>query len=273
MYAVLFSNDTTVNVRLTSTSKTADSSINNSVHGADVSIITSNYNHDPTDSTYKNMSGTVVLAESTIFVGRDSVSYYTAHTRVVGGQNYEIIAKKDGYDPLFANTSVPYSKVSVPTPQVYSILRQPSQVNSDPNSNITLSYPTVAWFPQLVIEYRGFDGNGQLHVGYVDLIGQGAADPFIQLSGYNVSFSVDRSYYADRLKAAESNGNALAFYHIYVDVIVTQVNDPMYRFYLTSGRWSNPLVMRTDKVIFSNVFGGNGILGAAAVDTTRIYLY
>ncbi|MCL4538603.1 MAG: hypothetical protein M1378_03230, partial [Bacteroidetes bacterium] len=41
LYTVLFSNDTTVNVRLTSTSDTADSSVNNSVHGADVSIITS----------------------------------------------------------------------------------------------------------------------------------------------------------------------------------------------------------------------------------------
>lgn len=273
MYAVLFSNDTTVNVRLTSTSKTADNSVNNSVHGADVFIVGSVPYYDPSDSTYKYRIDTVTLVESTIVVGGDSASFYTGHLRIVGGHSYWVQAEKTGFNPVSAGIVVPTSLVSVPTPQVYSILRQPSQATSDPVFDITLSYYAVAWFPQIYIEYRGFDTNGQLHVGYVSLVRPSGQDPFTQLSTLNVSFAFSRELYANQLKAAQQLVKSLTLSHIYVDVIVTQVNDPLYRFYLTSGRWGNPLAMRTDKVIFSNINGGSGILGAAAVDTTRIYLY
>ena len=270
MYAVLFSNDTTVNVRLTSTSKTADSSINNSVHGAEVFVVipVSHY-----DSTYRFTGDTVALAESTIVSGGDSISYYTGHMHIQSGNSYWIQAEKKSFDPIFASVTVPNSLVSVPTPEVYSILRQPAQATSDPVFNITLSNYAVAWFPQIYIEYRGFDANGELHVGYVSLVRPSGQDPFTQLATPNVSFAFSRELYATQLKAAQQLVKSLTLSHIYVDVIVTQVNDPLYRFYLTSGRWSNPLVMRTDRIIFSNVGNGEGIMGAAAVDTTRIYLY
>lgn len=273
LYSVLFSNDTTVYVRLSAMSDEADSSFNTAVHGAEVYLVRHHGYYDYADSTLRDITDTAVFAESSAFAGEDTVYYYKTFTRIVPGGLYTLTAKKEGYNSITGATLIPYSRVTVPTKAVYAILRLPSEATSNVVFDVALTSPTVAWFPEVAIEYRGFDANGRLHAGYVDVMGQGSQEPFRQVSNYDVSFSVPHEYYADRLKEAQQLTKDLALCHYYVDVIVTQINDPLYRFYITSGRWNDPLVMRTDKIVYSNLQGGLGVLGAAAVDTTRIYLY
>ncbi len=272
MYSILFADQTGVYVRLSSTSNSLKDDVTQPVHAANVGLVMSSYRLNPGDSAYSATFDTISLKESFALSAGDTDYYYYASVPTYSGTTYGITAEKEGYTPVSAYVTVPYSHMTTPDADSYAALRKPDGSNVDPVFSIMLG-GSSAYFVQLSIEYRGFDDAGNFRAGFVDATGSSPTDPFIQIKSNYISYDVNRSYYAARLSNAKAIAGYLKQSHLYVDIIVTQINDPLYRFYITSGRWSNPLAMRTDKVVFSNVTNGDGIVGAAAVDTTRIFLF
>ncbi len=260
LYSVLFANETGVYVRLASTKNSMKSGVAEPIHGANVRLETF-------------LGDDVPLVDSTIVADNDTVSFYFADFPIYPGMQYTITASKQGYDPISATATVPYSSVTIPDAHSYAALRHPDSSATNPTFVINLSGSTAAYFYQLAIEYRGFDSNGQFQIGYVNVLGNGMQDPFNEVSSYIVSGGVDITYYDSLFHYTEQLAGNLKESHLYVDIIVTKIDDPLYRFYITSGRTANPLAMRIDKIIFSNLYNGVGIVGAAAVDTTRIFLF
>ncbi len=260
LYSVLFANETGVYVRLTSTKNSTAGGIAEPIHGANVRI-------KPSSGSY------VPLVDSTSIIDNDTVSFYFANLSVSSGQQYTVTASEQGYDSVSATVTVPYGSATVPDVESYAVLRHPDGSVINPTFVVNLSNLTAAYFYQLALEYRGFDRSGQFQMGYVDVLGNNLQNPFSEVSNYQVSGGVNVTYYDSLFNYTKQLASNLMESHLYVDIIVTQIDDPLYRFYLTSGHWSNPLAMRTDKVIFSNLANGVGVVGAAAVDTTRIYLF
>ena len=87
--------------------------------------------------------------------------------------------------------------------------------------------------------------------------------------------SIDTADYKAALARINQETDSLKVYHLYGDVIVTQIDDNLYRYFITANRSLDPLAMRTDKVIYSNIFdhAGTGIVSGVAIDTTRVILF
>ena len=100
-------------------------------------------------------------------------------------------------------------------------------------------------------------------------------NPFIELGSTSFPLRVDTTLYQNAFGLARQYAGSLRRSHLYADVIVTQVDNNLYRFFITSNNTANPLLMRTDKIIFSNIFNnaGTGIVAGASIDTTRIFLF
>lgn len=272
MYSILFADKPGVYVTLYSTTNSVDGDVNEPVHGAKVGLVTSYTMYNPADSSSDNFSDTLGLSESFIVSNHDTSYFYYSPVSISAGGTYGITAEKQGYKPVSAYVTVPLSYITIPDIYSYAALRLPDSSNVDPVFQVSLG-GSSAYFVQLLLEYRGFDAAGNFQTGFVDATGSSPMDPFIQVTTNSVTFSVNRSYYSARLQYAKQAASSLRQSHMYADIVVTQLDDPLYRFYLTSGRWNNPLAMRTDKAVFSNVANGAGIVGAAAVDTTRIFLF
>ncbi len=266
MYSILFANKQGVYVRLFSTTGSIDGSVNNRVHGAEVGLLMKTVTYDTAGYD------TVWTEELDSVSYRDTSYYYYSPMMISSAGFYGIVAEKSGYPPVCAFATVPYSFVTIPDSKSYAALRFPDSVDYNPYFWINLG-GSVAYFPQIFIEYRGFDSTGAFHSGFINASGSTPTDPFIQSMQYGVQYTVDRFVYSSQFDEVRRVAGNLTEVHFYVDVVVTQLDDPLYRFYITSGRWYNPLAMRTDRPIYSNVINGEGIVGGAAVDTTRIFLY
>ncbi len=264
LYSVLFANDENVVVRLTSTVSSVNGNFSAPIHGADVRLGTP-------------FGSDVPLHDSTFINGNDTVSYYSLYFPffIAGGEQYEITAKKDGYDSAYAMVTVPTSYVTIPDQNAYSAMMRPKNDSNDILLSVFLSPPTKAEFNQVLVEYRGFDNSGQFHVGSVSVLPVDSLNPFIEVLSSYVPLDVNIYQYKSAFALAQLSADSLKQSHMYVDVIVTQIDDNLYRFFITSNHTLNPLSMRTDKIIFTNIFNqqGEGIVAAAAVDTTRIFLY
>lgn len=267
MYSILFANESGVYVRLSSTTSQLKGDVTQPLHGASVTLVTAFQ-----AGVGGGGSPTIAMKESYTVTSGDTDYYYYAPVYAVSGMTYGIEAEKEGYDSVSAFVTVPRSFVTIPDINTYSALRFPDSTDVNPNFDVSLS-GSSAYFVQLAVEYRGFDSTGNFRSGFVDATGSSPANPFSQVTASSITFAVSRIYYSARLAFAKHLAGNLKQSHFYADIIVTQLNDPLYRFYLTSGRWNDALAMRTDKVVFSNVTNGQGVVGAAAVDTTRIFLF
>ena len=260
LYSVLFAGENRVYVRVTSTENSTKADVSAPIHGVDIRIET-------------NGGYSVQLVDSTIVDSSGTMSLYSADFPISSGSQYTITACKQGYDSVSATVTVPPSSTTIPDGQSYAIFRHPDDAPDNPTFGISLSSLTAAYFCQVGLEYRGFDHMGQYRMGYVDVLGGGTQEPFIENTNDYISGQVDLTLYDSLFHYVEGLASNLKESHLYVDIIVTKIDDPLYRFYVTSGRFLSPLAMRTDRIIFSNVANGVGLVGSAAVDTTRIYLF
>ncbi len=266
VYSILFGNSQEVYVRVMSVTK-SQSDVQQPVHGARVTVM----GIFATDTTLFK----VTLTDTTEVIDGDTTSFYYARAHIIPGGSYVVSVAKDGYPTATASVIVPYGYATIPDPGTYSILRDPKNAKSEINFNINLSQYASAEFVQMVIEYRGLDNAGNLHAGSFNVFPIDSLNPFTEIGSLVVPFTVDTIPYINAYNLAGSYAASMKVSHMYVDIIVTQVDDAFYRFFITSTRTLDPLQMRTDKVIFTNIFNnaGIGIVSGASVDTTRIFLF
>lgn len=266
VYSILFANSKRVYVRVTSVTNSQSGDVAQPVHGADVSLV------GPGEGDAAHLTRFV---DTTAVIDGDTASFYFGDTRISPGGTYTVTVSKDGYPTATASATVPVQFQSVPDQNFYSTLQTPGNIQQTAELTVPVSRLASAAFARIVLEYRGLDANGNLRVGSFDVTSIDTLDPFIELTSASMAITMDVGRYKAVLSEARSEADSLTAFHLYADIIVTQADNNFYRFYITSLRTINPLVMRTDKIIFSNIFNdaGTGIVAGVSVDTTRVFLY
>jgi Domain of unknown function (DUF4249) len=267
VYSVLFANANAVYVRVTPVVQSA-SDVAQAVHGASVILAGA----DANDKSVPVIS----LTDTTALVDGVLSSFYYAPANITPGRTYSISVNQKGYPIASASASVPFAYATVPDQNAYSLLQNPKDASSDIQLKLILSGSTTAEFIQMFVECRGLDSAGNFRVATFDVVPVDSLNPFTEINGVTtLPVNVDISEYKTAFKLARLYGASLARSHFYVDIIVTQVDDNLYRYFITSTRTADPLLMRTDKIIFSNIFAGagTGIVAGASIDTTRVFLF
>ena len=262
VYAVLFANAEVAYVRVMSVVE-SPTDVSEPVHGASVKLT-------------RMLDGySLSLVDTTEVIDGDTASFYYTPVRIFPGTFYSVSVEKSGYPPVTANVTVPFGYATVPEQGVYSAFRDPEYASSNLGVEAILSGLASAAFVQVLVEYRGLDSAGSFCVGAFNVMPIDSVNPFTEIEAAKLPVSVNISQYKDAFALAKQATSRLKVSHMYVDIIVTQVNDNLYRFFVTSMRSLNPLSMRTDKIIFTNIFNkaGTGIVSGASIDTTRIFLF
>ncbi len=266
VYSILFANSKRVYVRVTSVRKSQSGDVTQPVHGADISLVGAGAG-----------SGEHVtrFVDTTAVIDGDTASFYYAETRVMPGATYTVSVSKSGYPTATATAIVPVQYQSVPDQNFYSTLQTPGNLQQTAELTVPVSRLASAAFARIVLEYRGLDASGDFREGSFNVVGADTLNPFTELASSSLAIKMNVGTYKSVLSRARSAADSLTVSHLYADIIVTQVDNNFYRFYVTSLRSVNPLVMRTDKIIFSNIFNGagTGIVAGVSVDTTRVFLY
>ncbi len=267
VYSVLFANAQAVYVRVTPVVQ-SPSDVTQQVHGASVTLVGTGLN----DTTVQR----ITLTDTTAIIDGSTASFYYAPAHIIPGRSYTVSVIQNGYPPAYASASIPFGYATIPDQNAYSILQSPKDVKTDINLTVNLSGIASAEFVQMFVECRGLDSTGNFNVASFNVIPVDSLNPFTETDGITtLSMTVDISQYNNSFSLAHQYSKTLLHSHLYVDIIVTQVDDNLYRFFITSTRTASPLLMRTDKIVFSNIFNnaGTGIVAGASIDTTRIFLF
>ncbi len=256
VYSVLFAEQHTAYVRVTSVYKSRFGE-SEPVHGASV--------------TLAGEGETVSLVDTTAVIDGDTASFYYAPVHIASGGKYAVSVMKDAYPPAIASVTIPVSNMTLQNWTTY-IGRLST---GDLNFKVNVSKLAAAVFARVVVEVRGLDSLGTFHLRVFNVSPIDSLNPFKELEDTTLSVSINPDQYSNALTLAEQSSDSMKVSHTYVDIIVTQVDDNLYRFFITSTRTLDPLAMRTDKLIFSNIFdkAGTGIVAGASVDTTRVILH
>jgi Domain of unknown function (DUF4249) len=235
--------------------------ISRPVHGAEVTV--------------SGGGQTAALTDTTTIVDGDTSSFYFAPLRVVPGGTYTVSVSHAGYPSAVATVTVPSGYAAIPDQNNYSILMNPKNVKTDIGLSVNLSGTASAAFVQMLVECRGLDDSGKFQVASFNVIPVDSLNPFSEVTASVLPVDVDINLYKNAYNLAQQYADSLKLYHLYVEIIVTQVDDNLYRYFITSTRTLSPLLMRTDKIIFTNIFNnaGTGIVSGVSVDTTRVFLY
>lgn len=260
VYTVLFAEQQTIYARVTSVMRT-ESGVSEPVRGASVII---------------SGGGEIFsLADTASISNGDTVSFYAGRGHIVSGIPYTVSVTHDGYLPVTADAVVPASNAKIQNYFAYVHLFD-QFVSDYIDFNVNVSPIARAAFVQLQLEYRGIDSSGAFHSDSFNVLPIDSLNPFTELrSASSLRVTVTSNQYGHAVDLASQAAKKMKVSHRYIDIIVTQIDDNLYRFFITSSRTLDPLAMRTDKLIFSNIFNktGAGIIAGASVDTTRIFLY
>ncbi|MGA9406811.1 MAG: DUF4249 family protein, partial [Bacteroidota bacterium] len=249
MYSVLFADAHGVYVRVTPVVE-SPSDVSQPVHGATVKLIGTG----PTDSAAQ----IVTLTDTTALVDGDSASFYYAPVHIVPGGSYSVSVARDGYPPVSAFAQIPSGYATIPDQDTYSLLQNPKHLKDDLSLTVNLSGLSSAMFVQMLVECRGLDYSGNLTVAFYNVIPIDSLNPFTELPATTFQLTVDTTEYKNAFALASQHADSLKLFHLYVDVIVTQIDDNLYRYFITSTHTATPLLMRTDKIIFTNIFNNAG---------------
>lgn len=266
VYSILFADSKGVYVRVTSVVSSQTGDVTQPVHGADVLL---------TGLGPYVLDKQTKLVDTTAVIDGDTESFYFAPTLVIPGEEYMVSVSKGGYPTATANATVPIQYTSVPDQNFYSALQDPEGMKPTAVFAAPVSRLASAAFARVVLEYRGLDADGDFRVGSFNVTSIDTLNPFTELTTTSLPVTIDSSAYKEAFRLARTVADSMVAFHLYADIIVTQVDNNFYRFFVTSLRTVNPLVMRTDKIIFSNIFNnaGTGIVAGVSVDTTRVFLY
>ena len=266
VYSVLFANAQAVYVKVTPVVQST-SGVSQQVHGALVKLVETGVN----DTTVQR----ITLTDTTAVIDGNTASFYYAPAHIIPGGLYSVSVSRDGYPTVIASARIPFGYATIPDQDTYSTLQNPKNIKTDINLTVNVSGLASAAFIQMFVECRGLDGGGNFNVASFNVIPVDSLNPFTEIEATTFPVRIDTTEYKSAFNLASQFASTLKHSHLYVDVILTQIDDNLYRFFITSTHTADPLLMRTDKIIFTNIFNntGTGIVAGASIDTTRIFLF
>ena len=185
----------------------------------------------------------------------------------------EIEANADGFPSCIAALTVLDAATIYPAYWTTSTLRTPGSGQQDPQFVIYPSALTEAIRARLHIKYAGVDSGGALIAGdfIVEPVYQtNVTSYYLRIGGRRTDVSFPLPAYADsfaQVRGRLKSGTMTAM------VELVQIDAPIYYFYSISHGFNDPLTMRTEKPLYTNVTGGLGFVGSASLDTLSIRVY
>ncbi len=266
VYSVLFANEQAVYVRVAPVAQ-SPSGVSQQVHGALVTLNETGLN----DTTVES----ITLTDTTAVFDGNTASFYYAPAHIIPGGLYSVSVSHAGYPTVVASAQIPFGYATIPDQDTYTTLQNPKNVKTDINLRVNVSGLASAAFIQMFVECRGLDDGGNFNVASFNVIPVDSLNPFTEIEATTFPVRVDTTQYKTAFNLASQYASTLKHSHLYVDVILTQIDDNLYRFFINSTHTADPLLMRTDKIIFTNIFNnaGTGIVAGASIDTTRIFLF
>ncbi len=260
LYGIAFEGDSTLVVRVDVNSKTAvsDTTAAEPITGLGGTLVNA-----------ANGAGATLAAGYV-----NGTNLLSAEIHLVSGMNLTLQVHADGYESCSSNLTVLDSGVIYPAYYTTSVLRNPSGPGQPaPKFTVYPSPQTAAIRLTMALIYNGVGQDGSPVTGEIDLAPSYQLDTtsyFLRINGATTAVQFNLSDYSDAFSNAVgkiSSGRVVAV------IRLLQVDATLYDFYSISNGFNDPLTMRTEKPVFSNVTDGLGFFGSAAEDSLTIQVF
>ncbi len=153
------------------------------------------------------------------------------------------------------------------------VLRSPSAGDQNPRFTIYPSRLTRAIRVWISLKYEGVDSEGDSVSGSVFVkpaYQQDTTSYFLRINGQATDVNFNLSDYSTAFAEAHTK---IVTGHITAVLEVLQTDAAIYDFYSISNGFNDPLTMRTERPVYTNISGGLGFFGSAAYDSTSIRVF
>lgn len=259
IYGIVFRGDSSVVIRVETNSKTqlSDSMISSQLPGLNGVL------------TNETTGDSIQLVSS--FEGK--LNFLQGILRTNPGNSISFRAVASNYLQCSANATVIGPAIIYPSPWTNSSLREPAPGSQDPQFTIYPSSNTMAIRLVMLLVYQGTDTSGKLISGTIMLTPsyqQDTTSYFLRVNGATTAISFPLSDYISALSSAVGS---LKSGTVVADVKLLQLDATLYDYYSISNGFNDPLTMRTERPVFTNVNGGLGFLGSASYDSLDIQVF
>ncbi len=234
---------------------------------------------DSTNSTrIPGLTGTLIngatgnsITMSPVFV--NSLNLLQASINLKQGSQLDVSVEATGYPNCSATLDVLDSGVIYPAYYTLSVLHEPFASQQNPLFTIYPSSHTMAIRLVITLRYQGVDLNGDPVSGEIRVnpsYEQDTTSYFLKINGAITEIDFPLQDYASAFAHATgqlSSGTVTAV------ISLLQIDATLYDFYSISNGFNDPLTMRTEKPVFTNVTDGLGFFGSASNDSMSVNVY
>lgn len=259
LYGIAFRGDSSLVVRVEKNSEASlgDSSISTQIPGLSGTLM------NKTTGDSETMSPAFVNALNLLEV----------KTSLNQGSELAVKVGAAGYPYCSASLTVLDSAIIYPAYYTLSILRGPSGGQQNPLFTIYPSSHAMAIRLTISLRYQGMDLDGEPVSGEIQVnpsYQQDTTSYFLKINGGITDVDFPLQNYASAFAQAAGqlkSGTVTAV------VKLLQVDATLYDFYSISNGFNDPLTMRTEKPVYTNVTGGLGFFVGASNDSISIQVY
>lgn len=153
------------------------------------------------------------------------------------------------------------------------VLQNPVAGDQNPQFTIYPSNITRAIRVWISLDYQGTDAQGDSVSGSVFVkpaYQQDTTSYFLRINGQPTNVNFNLSDYSAAFAEAQTK---IVTGRITAVLKILQTDAAIYDFYSISNGFNDPLTMRTEKPVYTNVTGGLGFFGSASYDSTSIQVF
>ncbi len=260
VYGIAFSGDSSIVIRVdaNSRSQTGGSSSSGYLTGLSGTIVD------------KSNGETVTLSPE--YVGNENL--LSGRINLLSGSLLDLKLNAAGYDPCSASLTVLDSGIIYPAYFTTSVMQSPGAPGQpSPQFTIYPSSNTMAIRLSMTLIYNGTGPDGNPVSGEVSVkpsYQQDTTSYLLRIGGVTTTVQFNLS---DYLSAYSSAVGKMTSGTVVAVVKLLQLDATLYDFYSISNGFNDPLTMRTEKPVFTNITGGLGFFGSAAEDSLLIQVY
>lgn len=209
-----------------------------------------------------------------LLAGSAGINVLVARSYIHAGSAYSLRVQASGFPECTSTATVIGTGQIEPTLGTLSAIVDPVNSQDNPTFNIYYSTATVGVGLSLVLKYDGFNHKG-IHVkGEIPVLPTYQQDeggqPFLRrVSGSPMTIMFPHDSYMTAYIAAKDNIDSGLITAV---IRLVQVDGTIYNYYSISHGFNDPLTMRTERPVYTNIKNGLGFWGSAAFDSLSFQL-
>ncbi len=259
VYGIAFRGDSSLVIRVETNSRTpvTDSTVSNQISGLSGTLL-------------NQTTGTSVQLSSSFI---NNVNLLQSNVKIDPKTKFLLQVSANGYSPCSSSLIVLDSGIIYPTYWTTSVLRDPSVGLQDPDFTIYVSPLAAAIRVTMSVRYQGISPKGEPVSGEISVnpaYQQDTTSYFLRVNGQttDVTFLT-----ADYVKEFVEATGAIKSGTITAVIKLFQIDAALYDYYSIANGFNDPLTMRTEKPVYTNITGGLGFFGSASYDSLSVQVY